>query len=457
MKVVFIDIDSLRPDHIGAYGYEMETTPNIDELADDGIVFNRAYAANSPCMPSRAALLTGRYGINNGVETHRVPGRTLNWPHTWEGVENSPEEWWTLPELFFKCGITACAISSFPRHPAPWFYHVWNEFTNPLEPAGPNEYFQTVRADTIADIALNKINQEADEDLLLYAQFWDPHTPYNRSREEIEQFSDVELPEFPTEDQIAAHNEWDAWHSANQEGISNREDLRETIAHYDAEIRFADHNVGRILNTLKENSIYEDSLVIVTADHGEEFGEHGLYREHWSTYDGTQRVPLIVKPPQNIEHESRTENKLVTNVDLPPTIADCAGFQIPSSWQGRSLRPLLHDGDTDWRNFIVVDHGLYTAQRAVRTDRWKFIYTYHPGMWSGVLDEKQLFDMKKDPWEQENIAPSHPDVVEDLEQKMELWAENHVGNSEDSLHAVARDGPAGEEMYEAMKKDWEGV
>jgi arylsulfatase A-like enzyme len=100
-----------------------------------------------------------------------------------------------------------------------------------------------------------------------------------------------------------------------------------------------------------------------------------------------------------------------------------------------------------------VDHGLYTAQRAVRTDRWKFVRTYHPGHWGPVTPERQLFDMQADPYEQDDVADSHPEVVDELETTMAVWAERHVGPSEDSLHRTARQGPAGA----SFDRNWGGI
>jgi arylsulfatase A-like enzyme len=135
MNVLVLDIDSLRPDHVGAYGYGPPTTPHIDGVAADGIRFTRAYAANTPCMPSRAALLSGRFGIHNGVATHGVLGQTLFEPRTREQWTQPTEAFWTLPELVYNERVVTGGVSSFPRHPATWFLNLWHEFYTPQEPA----------------------------------------------------------------------------------------------------------------------------------------------------------------------------------------------------------------------------------------------------------------------------------------------------------------------------------
>ncbi|MEF8781214.1 MAG: sulfatase [Haloferacaceae archaeon] len=466
MKTLFIDVDSLRADHVGRYGYEGETTPNIDALIDDGVAFARGYVANSPCMPSRAALTSGRYGIANGVETHGQQSQLVDRPENrtdWAGswTENEPSRpWWTLPEAFFQTGTRTIGVSSFPRHPAPWFYHVWHQFRQPQEPDEEmttewgHVSFQTPRAEAVTDETIAALESHDGSEFFAYAQYWDPHAPYNRSQEEIDRFRDVDLPPHPTAEGLAEHRRWDTLRGATQEGIESLEDLDELVSAYDAEIHYADRHVGRLLDYLRETGQYEETLIVLSGDHGEEFGEHGLYREHWSTHDGTQRVPMVIKPPSSTQFDAGFRDHLITNVDFAPTILDYADLEPPERWQGRSLRPILESADAGGRDEIVFDHGLYTAQRAIRTDRWKLIRTYHPGMWGGVLPEWQLYDMREDPWEQDDVAEANPEVVETLRKRMVLWAESHRTGSTDPLERVAERGPSG---YNSFADQFEGL
>lgn len=455
MHTLFIDIDSLRPDHVGAYNYDPPTTPNIDRLAEDSIRFTNAYVANSPCMPSRAGLISGRFGINNGIVTHGSEAQVMHGPQ-WVDWDEPRSSYYTLPERLFHERIPTVAVSSFPRHPSPWFYHIWHEYRHPQEPeTGDIEYFQTPRASEVADIAQELHQRYAEGDSsFVYAQFWDPHSPYKRTDEEIEVFRGYDLPQYPTTEMIQEHQSWDAFRSATEMEIQDRSDLEDLIANYDAEIRYTDDHVGRLMDYLQEQNMYDDTLIVLTADHGEEFGEHGLYREHWSTHDGTQRVPLVIKPPADAAAEPGVRDQLVTNVDVAPTILDYANVDAPAAWQGKSLRPVIENESAEWRDEIVIEHGLYTAQRAVRTDRWKFIKTYHTGMWGGVVPERQLFDLQRDPWEQDDVSAAHPDVVDDLETRMARWAEDHVGPYEDPMHRIARVEPSG---HRARSPRYDGV
>jgi len=443
MNVLLIDIDSLRPDHIGIYDYKQDTTPNIDRLASDSAVFKNAYAASSPSLPSRASMISGRYSVSNGIVSHGRNAQKINSPKTmdpeklknWDG---DMKDWWLLPELFFENRIETIGISSEPRHPVTWINNTFHKFYQPQEPEGQMETHATVRGDKVADQAIENIDSK-QEDFFLYAQFWDPHIPCKRSKNEIEELLTPELPEYLTADQLHKHMKKD-WNSPSTINLDSGEDVRKLIAGYDAEINYVDKQIGRIIQKLKKEEIYDETLIILTADHGEEFGEHGIYREHWSVYEVVQRIPLIVKPPNG--SEMKKIDKLVTNVDIAPTAAEYASFKTPIKWQGSSLKPLIQSQNIEWRNHLVVDHGLYTAQRAIISeDGWKFTKTLHSGL--SDLPEKQLFNLEKDDYEQQNLVEEKNEKAEELEKQMEKWVKKHLILDEDPLKQLAKKGPVG--------------
>ncbi|MDY6765729.1 MAG: sulfatase [Candidatus Nanohaloarchaea archaeon] len=444
MNTVVIDIDSLRPDHLGCYGYPLDTSPAIDAVADDGTVFDRAYAANTPSLPARASIVTGRYGISNGVETHGPAAYQVSSPHTWDTVDRHRRSHWTLPELFFQERVRTGAVAPDTRHPAPWFTHVWHELLQPQEPRGEQESFMTVRGDAVVDEAQGFLDRNGSDGFFLYTQFWEPHPPYRVPDQYGVETGEVPLPPHPTADAIDRYTTPDRW--CTDVAVETREDLRELLAAYDATVQAVDAYVGRLVDQLKQAGMYDDTLIVVTADHGEAFGEHGVYREHWSTYEPTQRVPFIVKPPAGVDGPDRC-NELVTHVDLAPTLADVAGLEPPRAWQGRSVAPLLRGEQAGWRYAVVLDHGLYTAQRAVRTDRWKLVRTFHPGVWEDRLPPVQLFDMETDPWEQDDVSGENADVVMELQQRMRAFEDAHVGRGGDPLQRVAENGPVGSTVY----------
>ena len=424
MWVVYIDIDSLRPDHLGCYGYGRNTSPNIDRLAKQGIRFARAYTSDSPCMPSRAALISGTHGITNGVVTHERSGGPFRDPLS------------SLPWVLRNQGIPTAAISSFGRHPAPWFYVGWNEYMDPID--RPSLSFQQIDGQTVADRALDWMNDHRDlDDAYLYVQMWDPHAFYEAPESFVEMVKSDHYPAHPTREEFESHCEDSFWHSARGVGLNTYEDWKRMIDEYDAEIRYADYQVGRLLDALTEVKKERDVLVILAADHGEEHGEHGVYVEHWSVYNGTQQIPLIVSDSRRTSKGTVHEG-LVLQLDITATICDALGVTPPSHWDSLSLLSQVDD-PTVGRSHIVCGHGLYTAQRTVITSEWKFIRTYHPGLWD--LPRTQLFG-REDVWEQNNVMEEHPDKADYLDRLLREWEETHrIGM--DPMMSNAAKAPAG--------------
>ncbi|MFB6242036.1 MAG: sulfatase [Candidatus Nanosalina sp.] len=446
MKTVIIDIDSLRADQLGAYGQEQDISPNIDDLSEDSKIFTNAYVAGSPSMPSRASMLYGRFPVHHHVETHGTMGQTINHPYSWsfsakKEWDGDLKEWWSLPEALFRNGVESCAVSSASRYPAPWMFNFWNRYIQPQEPEEDPSTFASVKAEKVVEHGLEFLEDGAEDDFFLYLQFWDPHMPMQRPEEEVEKFEDIDIPEYPTKEQIEEHQDRETKNSAVEKGVESREDLRELYAEYRAEINYVDQQIGRIIEYLKDEELYEDSLVILTADHGEEFGEHGVYQEHWSTNEKIQKIPLLVKPPEKDPDQEEFDD-LVSNVDLAPTVLNYLDLQEPRKWQGRSLKPLIEEENFDWREFLVMDHGLHTAQKAIRDGKWKVIQTLHPGDFGKNLQEMQLYNVEEDPFEQENLALERSKLVEKLKTKMDLWREQRMHGS-DPLKKVEERGPAG--------------
>ncbi|MFB6116814.1 MAG: sulfatase [Candidatus Nanosalina sp.] len=445
MKTLIIDIDSLRFDQLGAYGQDQDITPVLDNFSEDCTVFTNAYVAGSPSMPSRASLLYGRFPVHHHVETHGTMGQTMNHPYSWsfsvkKDWDGDLRNWWSLPEALFRNDTETCAVSSASRYPAPWMFNFWNRYVQPEEPDEQKTTFACVEAEEVTEHGL-KFLENSGEDFMLYLQYWDPHMPMQRPEKEIERFEDMEIPEYPTEEQIKEHRSWQTRNSATEKEVEDRDDLRQLYAAYRAEVNHVDSQLEKIFEELKEKGIYDEALVVVTADHGEEFGEHGVYQEHWSTNENIQKVPLLVKPPEG-EPDVEKADEIVSNTDIAATVLDYHGLEKPGKWQSRSLKPLIEDESFDWREFLVLDHGLHTAQRAIRDGKWKMIQTMHPGDWGRKIQEIQLFDLEKDPFEQENLALEKPKLVEKLKQKMDLWVERRSHNG-DPLPKVAERGPAG--------------
>ena len=228
----------------------------------------------------------------------------------------------------------------------------------------------------------------------------------------------------------------------------NLTDLRYVLAHYDAEIRYADDRFGQVLNVLDDLGVLEETLIIFTSDHGEAFGEHGVYSDHMDAYEQTAHVPLMVWLPGQVR--AQRVDALVQSIDIAPTVLEAFGVEVPPEFQGRSLWPLLR-GETDSHyERVFTNQGLWSAQRAMRTEKWTLMKTYQWGMLKPRRNT-ELFDRQADPAEENDVSEQYPEVVEELELEYFRWVEEQLGGRPDPLRIAAAENRA----TEAVRRRYE--
>jgi arylsulfatase A-like enzyme len=426
MKIIYFDIDCLRPDHLGCYGYNRPASPNIDAIAGQGPVFTRYYCGSSPCLPSRTGWVSGRYGIQNGVCSNTGAGADF---HIRLRDYGGPED---DNELFLRNlrrhGFDTISISNFAdRHNAYYFMCGWSEFYTPNLKGGSET------APEINDVVFRWLNNNKNRDnYLLHINYWDTHRTYRMDASWAQRFDDypVSLP-WPDEDAIAAHQDIKGPFTATGQfrdndnppalmprSIKGRKDFEKMVTAYDTSIAYVDYHIGLILDFLNENGGLEDTAVIITSDHGDALGEHGIYTDHVCADECIHHIPLVIKWPDKAK-ENQINDALLYNIDVPPTICDLMNFSIPSDWDGKSFKNCLAGKSSKGRDYLVWDHALYTVQRAVRTGDYLLIHTYDDFGYG--MKPVELFDMKKDPYETENISDKYPKLVMELDTIMESW------------------------------------
>lgn len=436
MRVVLFDIDSLRPDHLGCYGYPRPTSPNIDAIAREGTVFTRYYCADSPCMPSRHGLISGRYGINNGVVTHGGQASKLQIEEQLYGGPAPQNQ--LLQRRLRESGMETICFSNFAfRHSAAWFSLGWSEFHSPTLSSGDET------ADEVNDAVLRWIDSNADRDnWMLYVNYWDPHRIYHVDPSWAERFRGSPVPQsWPDEDAIRAHLGYPGAFTANHQfpngrstvplmpgAVRSRRDFEQMVTGYDAEIAYADHHVGMVLEALAARDALDGTAIIVTADHGDNFGEHGIYSDHVCADEAIHHIPLVIKWPGVSKAGHRCESMLY-NIDLSATLIDLAGGEIPDRYDGVSFRSGLTgvaspaDDSTGepsgTREHLVWGHGLYTLQRAVRTASHLFIRTYDDHGYR--FDPVALYDMTSDPYQTRNLVADLPALANEMDAKLNDW------------------------------------
>ncbi len=444
MRILYYDIDTLRPDHLGCYGYPRDTSPNIDLLARQGTLFTNYYASDAPCLPSRAALWLGRPGITTGIVNHGgeaaerfCDGRDRPFRWNWNS--------WTM--AMRHAGFYPVSVSPFAeRHSAWWHYYGWREIHNPGK--GGNE-----RADEVVPIALDWLRRHGEkDDWFLHVNVWDPHTTYRTPEEYGFPFKDEPLAGWITEEQIQEHRRGFGPHSARDlcgfsagedrprapGEIRNLDDYRRWINGYDVGIRYADDYLGRILDLLEERGVLDDTAIIVSSDHGENQGELNVYGDHQTADHITNRVPLVVRWP-GVEG-GRVDDALHYNYDLPPTLTELTGGEPEPRWLGRSFAPALR-GEPGGRDHLVVGQCVWSCQRSARFGPWLVVRTYHTGMKD--FPPVMVFNLEEDPHELNDLAEERPEVAERGLAVIERWHADMMAHSPagvDPLQIVLREG-----------------
>ncbi|MFC5447097.1 sulfatase family protein [Paenibacillus aestuarii] len=450
MRILLLDLDSTRPDHLGCYGYQRNTSPNIDKIAAEGVRFTNYYTSDAPCFPSRTALMTGQFGIHNGVVGHG--GTAGDVRH--EGEERQFRSRLTsecFPALFRSAGMKTALVSPFgERHSAWTFYAGFNEIHNTGK--GGME-----SAEEVTPVVLNWIQQNAQQDdWFLYVNYWDPHTPYRAPVEFGNPFANDPLPAWITDEVLKQHTTLKVGpHSAREISMfdnktnpkfprhpgdfTDREGLRRVIDGYDCGIRYMDDHIGMLFSELERQGVMDDLVVIITADHGENMGELGIYGEHGTADQGTCRIPMIIRWPGMMKNHEDTG--LHYHLDILPTIADLLGKSKAPSWDGTSYAAALQSGDACGRDYLVVSQCAHVCQRSVRFGDYLYVRTYHDGY--HLFDKEMLFNLKEDPHEQVNLAGENRSLCQEAVYYLNEWHDQMMDTmpfDNDPLWTVMKEG-----------------
>ncbi len=427
MRVILVFFDTMRYDHAGFNGYAKPTTPNLDRLASEGVVFAQSYPTDVPTQPCYTATLTGRRGLTTGVVTHGQPEETVG-----DGVP-------TFPLVLARQGVLTAAVSSLYRFRR-WFARGFSHYLDP----NINVWLQHVTADDVNRQALPWLRAHGREEFFLFLHYWDPHTPYSKELGDyVDLFYEGGDPTDPDNDSLADLRRQPLMHFFRrrqyEELCPGLTDLAYVLAHYDAEIRYADDRFGQVLEVLDEVEALEDTLIVFTSDHGEDFGEHGVFCDHMDAYEPTAHVPLMVWCPALVK--ARRTEALVQHTDLAPTILEAFGAQVPPGFEGRSLWPLLRGETDEHYDAVFTNQGLWSAQRGLRTPEWTLMKTLECGMLE-PRPATELFDRRADVFEQRDLAAANPGLVAELELVYYRWLDEALGPGPDPLRVAARENAA---------------
>ena len=448
MRILMLDLDTLRPDHLHCYGYERNTSPSIDSICEDGMRFDNYYCSDAPCLPSRAALTTGMFGIHNGAINHGDTTADLHPYGNGRGFRDPILEN-NLFFLFRRAGMHTATVSSFAeRHSSFWFNAGFNEVINCGKRGGES-------AEEVMPSVLDWVSRNADKDnWFLHVNLWDPHTPYRAPLDFGNPFENDPLPEWIDEEVLKIHLAHVGPHCINEIGMytdepypeyprhlgkaTSLEEVKKVIDGYDCGIRYMDEKIGELLALLKEKGIYDDMVIMVTSDHGENIGELGIYSEHATADNITTRIPMIIKWPGM---KKGVDKGLHYNIDLVPTMAELLGIPEYSGWDGESYAETLRTGADTGRPYLVLSQCAHVCQRSVRFDDYIYIRTYHDGF--HLFPTEMLFNIKEDFHEQKNLAEERPDLCAKACRYLLDWHQQQMMKSRsdvDPMWTVIREG-----------------
>jgi len=392
-NVLLVTIDTLRADHLHVRGYSRETSPAIDALARRGLLFENAETVQSATWPALTSLHTSLYPSAHGV--------------VWNG-HAPPEPRTTLAELLRARGYSTSAFLTNMKRAS-------HRGFSRLSISGEGE--QYVEDAEVTDLAIEQLDIDRDRPFFMWLHLISPHAGYNPPPAWRQRFGDGRGATVS-----GGIDELVRIRASGQR--LRKEDAAYVVDLYDAEVAFADSQVGRLLEALKTRNLEERTLVVLTADHGEDLYEHNDYPFHSpSMYSSSLAVPLILSLP-GVLPEGETTDHPASLLDVAPTILSVLELPIPPGFQGRSL--LVGDAlpaAPARRDLFSETNGSIFG---VRSGGWRLIVNpggHAPGAPGGPypIAPVELYSLARDPREQSNVAEAHPEVVERLEGLIGEW------------------------------------
>jgi arylsulfatase len=481
-NILLIQTDQQSAETLGLYGNPIVKTPNLERLAENGIVFENTFCNYPACSPSRSSMMTGRYAstirchanhmlINPlevslpqvlkeaGYQTALI-GKNHAFIARKEAKENSSDQAdgknGTLHEVFdyVKQGHHGHLVEGYENDSEVAAAHQWavdHCWKSPLGHGTNPAPYERCGTQLLGDTAIDYLEnvRQSEQPFFMWLSFPDPHTPYQTPEPYASMYDPDNVPLPPKDDLEGKPERQKVAHIMDAMDKADDDLIRKVRAIHYGMINFIDDNVGRVMETLERLGLEEDTIVMFTSDHGDSMGAHGLIQKHNAFYDSFTKVPLIVSWPGKISPQS--SNHFVELVDFMPTLLELSGSPIPRGVQGRSFAPFLLDQSYEPREFVVIESGeegepmrlseitdrpqdpfdescfVWCAYReawmgkgkSIRTHDWKLnIYTNGDG---------ELYDLQNDPDELVNLfgKPECDSITVELERKLLRWSMQH--------------------------------
>jgi arylsulfatase A-like enzyme len=414
LNVVLLGVDSLRAGHMSAYGYPRLTTPHLDVFARQGVLFENHFSGYIPTPPGYTAMLTGRDLISSGVVSLRVKGP----------LDPSII---TLPRILGARGYASASVGfegdffrgfGFDEYAE---YRAWMSWED-----RPGD-----KAERLNEVALPILDRLAggDRPFLLFLRHMDPHAPY--------------LPPPPFDRMFYSGDETDPRHTSMEPvfafapfaeffrswmppGVT---DAAYVVAQYDGALAYMDACIQRILTRIDELGIASNTIVVLTADHGETLTEHDCYFDHHGLYEPTLRVPLAIRCPGLLPAGQRVRG-MTLEQDLVPTLLDLLGVPEVAAelgMEGRSALDLVRGVRPSNYAEFYISECTWMRKRGWRTAEWKLIEALEPDFHG--KPPLELYNLVDDPGELSNLAEREPQLVKALQERMTAWLARRVAET----------------------------
>ena len=399
-NLIIVGIDSLRSDHMSMFGYDRLTTPHIDKYAAGGTSFCNAFSPHIPTSPGYSCMFTGMDVFGTDVVALRHDGPLGSHVKT-------------LAEVLNDNGYNTTCVG-FSGNPASRGFSKYIDFSG----WGSWEEGRSHKAENLNEVTLPELKRLAGEDapFFLFLRHMDPHSPY--------------LPPQPFERIFYDRDETDPNNASLDPVLSfkpfcdyfvswfppNCTDKDYIIAQYDGAIAYMDACIQNIFTSIRELGIEEETLVVIDSDHGETLYDHDCYFDHHSMYEPTLHVPLIFRYPGKVPAGARFSDYCQLK-DVMPTIMELMEIDAGIAYDGHSLVPLMQNKERAAEPEFYITECTWMRKHGWRTPEWKLIHALEPDF--HFKPEVELYNLIKDPCENQNVAEEEPEVVAMLESRMQ--------------------------------------
>ena len=442
LNLILFGVDSLRADHMSSYGYDRLTTPHIDRLGRQGVLFERCFSPHIPTTSAYASMLTGLDAFSTTVVALRHQG-------------GLPDDVATLAEILRQAGYSTTSVGFEGLASARGFdsyldYPRWGSWAEGRSP----------KAENLNDVAIPELERLATQGdpFFLCLRHMDPHAPY--------------LPPAPFERMFYSGDEFDRSNRSMEPVMSFKpfcdffaqwmppgiRDAAYVTAQYDGALAYMDASIQRMLTRIDELGLSDTTLVVLNGDHGETLYEHECWFDHHGLYENTLHVPLILRLPGTLPAGRRVSGNCL-HQDLVPTVLGLLGIPPTSRpADGQDLMPLVKGERASNYSEFYISECTWMRKHGWRTPQWKLIVALEPDF--HFKPEVELYDLVRDPGELDNIAQQESDVVRSLRRRLEEWVsrrEQETGRTNPmatntNWHGTDHDGPfeSSQQAYDSL-------